>query len=339
MDNNIVQQELAATAESQKLAIYKSIYYQMNAKPDSLSKAYARKVIINKDDLIDLNNRINDRIRLNYEQDGYIASVTVNLKDKHVITFKCWEEFLQHKWIENSSTVSIVLQWNFNIRVPGYEQPQNHNLVVKLTNGLRPEEMLNLIFSGKIEDFEEVELNTFPVVARVDFIQVVLGEELLNIVGEWVKGLRQNNDLKNPIISLMKKYRKRVAQYFEYISLIMTCILAIGINVRYINQLNVVALGEITLVQFKNLLVYLFISGMLIYFLRRLFEKLAENIYDKLSQYGQVFIFNITRGDINLQDKIKNRDKSNGRGILVRFFLSLLFNVGCGMIASWLYSL
>lgn len=162
MDNNIVQQELAATAESQKLAIYKSIYYQMNAKPDSLSKAYARKVIINKDDLIDLNNRINDRIRLNYEQDGYIASVTVNLKDKHVITFKCWEEFLQHKWIENSSTVSIVLQWNFNIRVPGYEQPQNHNLVVKLTNGLRPEEMLNLIFSGKIEDFEEVELNTFP---------------------------------------------------------------------------------------------------------------------------------------------------------------------------------
>jgi len=40
-----------------------------------------------------------------------------------------------------------------------------------------------------------------------------------------------------------------------------------------------------------------------------------------------------------LQDKIKNRDKSNGRGILVRFVLSLLFNVGCGMIASWLYSL
>ncbi|MEZ3506842.1 MAG: hypothetical protein K1W10_07870, partial [Lachnospiraceae bacterium] len=56
----------------------------------------------------------------------------------------------------------------------------------KISNGLRPEEMLNLIFSGKIEDFEEIETNTFPVAARVDFIEPILGDELLNIVSEWI---------------------------------------------------------------------------------------------------------------------------------------------------------
>lgn len=56
--------------------------------------------------------------------------------------------------------------------------------------------MLNLIFSGKVEDFEEIETNVFPVAARVDFIEPILGDELLNIVSEWIRGLRENRDKK-----------------------------------------------------------------------------------------------------------------------------------------------
>ena len=80
--DNKVEQELAVTDESRELAIFKSAYYQLNAKPDSLSRAYPRKVIITRDDIIDLNSRINKKISLNYQDDGYIATVTVYLKDK-----------------------------------------------------------------------------------------------------------------------------------------------------------------------------------------------------------------------------------------------------------------
>ena len=161
------------------------------------------------------------------------------------------------------------------MRIPGYSQPQNHNLVVKITNGLRPEEVLNLIFSGKIEDFDEIELNSIPIIARVDFIQVILGEELLNIVGEWVKGLRQNNETKNPIILLMKRYRKKIAQYFEYISLIMMFVLIIGIDSHLINKLGVTVISELTLKQLKLLLIYVSSSAMIIYFSKQFFENLA----------------------------------------------------------------
>ena len=68
----------------------------MNAKPDSMSKAYSRKIIIDKDDIVELNNRVCEKINLNYEDDGFITSVTVDLKDRRVIVFKCWEEFIQH---------------------------------------------------------------------------------------------------------------------------------------------------------------------------------------------------------------------------------------------------
>lgn len=48
MDNNIMNQELAVTDESRELAIFKSAYYHLNAKPDSLSRAYPRKVIVTR---------------------------------------------------------------------------------------------------------------------------------------------------------------------------------------------------------------------------------------------------------------------------------------------------
>lgn len=266
MDNDIVEQELAVTTESRELAIFKSAYYQLNAKPDSISRAYSRKVIITREDIIDLNNRINKKISLNYQDDGYIATVTVYLKDKREFVFKCWEEFVQHEWTESSSISSISLQWNFNVRIPGYENPQNHNLVVKLTNGLRAEEILNLIFSGKIEDLDEIELNSIPIIARVDFIQVILGEELLNIVAEWVKGLKQNSQLKNPIIMMMRRYRKIIARYFEYFSLIMMFVLIIGVDSYLINRLDVAIISELTLKQLKLLIIYLSSSVMAMYF-------------------------------------------------------------------------
>lgn len=335
MDNNYVN-ELVATQESDELAMYKAMYYKINAKPDSMTKAFSKKIVVNKDDLIDLNERIKDKLRLHYQDDGYIATVTVDLKDKKVLTFKCWEEFLQHNWVETSAIKGITMQWNFNIRVPGCEYPQMHNLVVKLTNGLRAEEMLNLIFSGNIEDFDEVELNAFPVVSRVDFIQTVLGEELINIVGNWVDGLSKNKDLKNPFLLFLRKYRKRVAQYFEYVSLIMLVVLGIGIESFFIKTLGINAVYELTITQANRIFIGLVIGLLIVYLARHLFEHIASWIYGSLEEYGKVFIFNITRGDKQIQDEVERKDKTNGGKIILNFVASIIFNVACGIIASLL---
>lgn len=326
--------ELAVTVEERNLADFKSIYYQMNAKPDSISKAFSDSVIIGIDDIIELNNRVKEKISLNYHEDGYIASVTVNLKGKKVLNFSCWEEFIQHSWTETSCINSISLQWNFNIRVPGYENPQNHNLVVKITNGLRPEEVLNLIFSGNIEDFDEVELNTFPIVARIDFIQSLFGEELINIVGDWIKGLRNNKEYKNPIILLMRKYRKIMAQYFEYISFIATFFLELSIGNAIINSFEIEYISQIKIRQLIFLVNIFAILVLALWLLRRVYYFIAKNIYEKLDDYSKVYVFDITRGDKKIQEKIVNKDKNSGRIILINFAFSMIFNIVCGVIAS-----
>lgn len=328
--------ELEIEQEEKHLALFRSMYYQMNAKPDSMSKVFSQKVIITREDIIDLNDRVNRKIRMHYQDDGYIATITVSLGNREVINFECWEEFLSYKWVESNCINSIILKWNFNVRMPQYEYPQNHVLMVKLSNGLRPEEMLNLIFSGKVEDFEEIETNVFPVAARVDFIEPILGDELLNIVSEWIRGLKENRDKKNPFTILLRKYRKRVAQYFNYFSLVMLTGLGMAIVNRLVHEFEVDKLADFSSDQFLELFNVIVVIVFVLLASLKFFNSLARKIYDALTQYGQGFAFSITKGDKKRQDEIRLYDEKNAKSIIIKLGFSLIFNVVCGIISSLL---
>lgn len=331
--------ELVITQEEKQLALFRSMYYQINAKPDSMSKIYSQRVLISREDIIDLNNRVNKKIRMYYHDDGYIATVTVSLTNREVINFECWEEFTAYEWNETNCINSIILKWNFNIRMPQYEYPQTHVLMVKLSNGLRPEEMLNLIFSGKIEDFEELETNTFPIAARVDFIEPILGDELLNLVSEWIAGLKENDEKKNKFILFMRKYRKRVAQYFNYFSFSMSIILILSIFNLIITDYNVERISDYTTKQFLNIFNIFMAFCFALFILFKIFENIARGVYEYLSEYGQTFTFSITKGDQKKQTELRNRDKNNAKKIFIRFVFSLIFNIVCGIIATALVSM
>ena len=341
-EKNIVSNKsgsaLTVPREERDLALYRSMYYQMNAKPDSMSKAYSQKVVITREDIIELNKRINKKIRMHYHDDGYIATVTVSLSNREVINFECWDEFTSYEWSESHCINSVILKWNFNIRMPQYDLPQAHVLMVKLSNGLRPEEILNLIFSGKIEDFVEIETDTFPVIARVDFIEPILGDELLNIVADWVEGLKNNDEKKNSLIMFMRKYRKRVADYFNYGAFIMCIILFVSVFdtlVKYIGSGNI---REYTTEQFLTIFNCFIALCFILFVVYKALRGIARGVYKYLSQYGQRLTFSITKGDLKRREELRNKDEANAKKIIFRFVSSLIFNVACGVIASILVS-
>ena len=57
----------------------------------------------------------------------------------------------------------------------------------------------------------------------------------------------------------------------------MTFILTVGINTYYIRGLNIDKLSDLSMTEFNNLLVILATSVMVIFLLKKIFEKLAEN--------------------------------------------------------------
>lgn len=335
-DVNSNKGELEVSLEEKNLALYRSMYYQMNAKPDSMSKVFSQKVVITREDIVELNERVNRKIRMHYQDDGFIATITVSLSNREVINFECWSEFLDYEWVESTCIKSIILKWNFNIRMPQYEYPQNHVLMVKLSDGLRPEEMLNLIFSGKIEDFDEMDTNTFPVAARVDFIEPILGDELLNIVSEWIRGLKENREKKNPFVVLLRKYRKRVAQYINYFAFIMLAWLGIAIINKLVHGFNVNKFADLTSNQFLILFDCVVVIYIVLFASLKILHNIARKIYDTLAQYGQGFAFSITKGDKKRQDEIRSYDEKNAKSIIAKFVFSLIFNVACGIIATLL---
>ena len=328
--------ELSVTNEEAQLNLFRSVYYQLNAKPDTMSKAFAKSVIVTREDILELNSRIKEKIKLNYADDGYIASVVVNLKNKKSLSFSCWDEFIQYRFSESTTVNSILLQWNFNIRIPAYQNPQNHNLVVKISNGLKTTEVLNLIFSGNLEDVDEVEMGAFPVVAKVDFIQAVFGEELINIVADWVNGLKRNLEQRNPFILFLRKYRKRVAQYFEYILYIVTFLMGILVITKHLDSLEVASLADVTMNQVKNT-VYIVVGFYLIMLiLKKFYLSTAHNVYNRLEEYGRGYVFYLTKGDQQYHDELLNKDKTNANVILLKVLISCIFNIACGVIATLL---
>ncbi len=332
MDPN---EELLATDEREKfLKEMKSFYYHLNAKPDSITKVYKDKVIIDLDSIFDLHDRITSKLKLMFINEGLIASITVSLSNRNTINFECWEEFEQHKWNEGSHIKNITITWDFLVKLPRYEYPQRHKLVVKLSSGLRPEEVLSLILTGKIEDMEDLETNEFPIIAQMDFIQTQLGEEFLNIVTDWVSSLKKVNQGKSKLILFLRKHRKKVAVYFNYVISLFIFALGVAILNKYIKSFNVEMLGNISLGEFANIINIVACIIVVSYISLNKFESVAKGIFESLYTYGSSYLFSITNGDKNKQLETENEDKKNAKAILIKVIFSLIFNVVCGIITT-----
>ena len=169
-----------------RIADFKALYYQINAKPDTDLKVFKEHRIVERNDIIELNRKLIEKIN-HYNVTTKIVTCSLVFTDDRVHDFGLWEQFLQMDWNVNRCTKSINLKWDFTILLPGYEIPQKHTLRIRIGSSLKPQEAFHLIMSGE----EEARLShqMVPVIAKVDFINQVIGSEFLSIVNEWYRAL------------------------------------------------------------------------------------------------------------------------------------------------------
>ena len=170
--------DIVKVKEKNQLADKKSMLYEIFNKRDSLTKVYNKCAVISLNDIYDLKDRVLEKLSIHQNQN--VTSVSVGLSGGKNLNFGVWKEFELHEWRENQYIKHINIVFESLIQIPGQELPEKHTLVVKLTSGINPGELLNLIFTGKIEDVDEFEINAATIVARVDFINQVLGDELIS---------------------------------------------------------------------------------------------------------------------------------------------------------------
>lgn len=317
---------------------FKAMYYCMNAKPDSTTRVFQKEVIVGIDDIFELNELITDKFKNHYKDSGFIINVTVSFSDRKSLAFSSWKEFKEHKWIESHSINSITLSWDFNLKLPGYALPQRHTIMVKISDGMRPEEMLSIIFSGNIEDLDETNINKdfCPIVARVDFINPLIGDELLNIVANWAKGLRRLESTKSRIILKLQKHKRKVAYGVNYIILLISILLGVLFLENVINSYKIKYIGQINKQQLSRIINIIAIILVICIVISKVFALLANSIFNQLKEYGETHIFDITKGDKNKQADIIQEDNNTRNSILIKLMTSFILDLVCGIISGYL---
>lgn len=338
-ENRKVANEELMQISRQDIAIkdFKSVFYQLTAKPDSMTKVFQKDAVIELDDIRLLNERIVEKLKSHYNDAGFLITVHVKFSNGKIKTFSSWDAFDEHKWYESESINKIVISWEFNALLPQYTVPQKHTLTVKMSNSMRPEEMLNIIFTGNIEELEELDKNFFPVVARVDFIDRVLGDELLNIVSDWIKGLRDSRVEKSKSILFLKKNKAKLSSSLNFLTYMVMIVSSVILVDKYIETLGIITVSEMTSLQLISVINVIFVCAGVWIFAKRLVTAITDRIYELLNNYGDSCLFNITKGDVNRQDKMQKKEKHNRLSITINLTGTIILNILCSVIANKLF--
>lgn len=286
------------------------------------------------DDILTLESMIQDKLALHSQEGQFGKTSVMVMTNKHkVYNFDNTQLFHEHNWNSSESIESIVLIWDFYMIISGYENPQRHKLTVKLSSGLKPEEVISLIFSGKLEDVQNIDAQQATIVAQMDFIDNRLGQEFLNIVEEWVNILQKHAE-RNKIIVWLKSVRKYVAYFINYVFFFLVFItILIGFNVMT-TQLGITRMSQFTIQQFNNCVNYIVISAITCYIILHIGHNVANKVFRRLVEYGEDFIFNITREDQNRYKRIQQREIKSVVVVFAHLAFSIILNVACGVIAS-----
>lgn len=333
-----MENELVTDEHRKRIKEFQALYYALNARPDTITKLYNNKVILDMNDILTLESMIQDKLALHSQEGQFGKTSVIVTTNKHkVYNFDNTQLFHEHNWNSSESIESIVLIWDFYMIIAGYENPQRHKLTVKLSSGLRPEEVISLIFSGKLEDVQNIDAQQATIVAQMDFIDNRLGQEFLNIVEEWVKILQTYTE-SNKVIVWLKKVRKYVAYYINYLFFFLVLItLLIGFNMM-MGQLGITKMSDFTIQQFNNCVNYIVISVIICYIILHIGHNVANKVFRRLVEYGEDFIFNITKEDQNRYKRTQQREMKSVVVVLAHLVFSVILNVTCGVIASIMFT-
>lgn len=335
-----VNNELATTSEN-PLSSYKekkAFGAVFETKPDTATRVYPKRVIIKKEDLDDLNSKIIKKYNL-HNINSEFCSITISFESRKSLCFDGWDSFKNYDWSENSCVKNIILTWDFSVKLATYQNVQRHKLKVKISAGLSPEEILNLVLTGKIENMKDLDMEEFPIIAQMDYIDSLLCNEFLNLVGEWVQDLSISTDNKKSLIGIMQKHRSLVARYFEYVFPLLCLFLGFTIiNYKMLPLFNQ-SLAEIN---FGNIMKLFDAFGILFLFVLIIYicsKNIAIKVFEFISEYNRFYVFEFTKEDSNRQKNIYKKNKKIKQNVFVRITISIILNVTVSLISSYILGL
>ncbi|MEH2241885.1 hypothetical protein [Nostoc sp.] len=329
-NSSIVPQQTGANIS---LDDFKSLFYQLNAKPDTEIRLLLGKKTLELADIININEQIRAKLR-NHDLTASIGSINFILSNKKIKDYSTWAEFERENWNTiNERIQTVTIHWDFVIKLPGYQIPQRHSIKLRLGNYIPPKDMFQLILtSDNIQELIEARSSS---ICKVDFVNNIIAIELLNVVINWYEGLRDS-----PESSFVQRFFQKQGKFLSEIIRYASPIVLLIIVCQYSNYLFPI-LGikeEISVETLQNLFIFLaaiFLTGLFSGFK---IEKFIDKRVNKFEEYPS---FSITRGDEKAIEEFENNNKKLTRQIVGRItwiIFSILVSSSLKFIIGYMVS-
>lgn len=291
----------------------KTILYEFNAKPDTEARLLGDKKYVELSDIRQLNERI--LAKLNNHDHIVTSSITFIMSGSKIKDYSTWAEFERENWdAVNSSVQSLTIRWDMRIKLPQFKNPQRHELSCRIGRALAPKDVFQLVMTA--DDITEIMEAQSPCICKVDFINDVLANELLNQVEEWHKGLSAIP--ARLTTSFLSKRGKTASEILRYILPIAFLLIAREYYELY-SPILYPANNDDTrsLIDLGIIFTSAFVIGA--YFGRKL-ERSIDSRIDRLEQYPA---FSISKGDKKAAGEYQEKNRSLSSQIYGRIALTL----------------
>jgi uncharacterized protein YlzI (FlbEa/FlbD family) len=304
-----------STQSIQSIDEWKSFFYQLNAKPDTEIRLLKGDKILSLADIRSVKEQITAKLS-NHEITTDVVSINFVLSHQKIKNYSSWREFEKENWeTVNEKILSISISWDILIKLPKYEVPQRHSLKIRIGNPIPPKDFFQLMLTS--DDISELIEIDSPSVCKVDFVNNILANELLNIIATWFEGLKNCPDS-----GLFEKLIKRQGKYVsEFIRHIMPVLFLFVFN-QYSNYLySLLSISqELSIENFQTMaIVFTFIIVCGWYAGKRI-EHSMDRIIDKLEDYPR---FTISRGDKNAVEEFESKNQKLTSQIMIRVIMTI----------------
>lgn len=326
----MVENKLAVKDEIPVLEHFKTLYYLLNAKPDSQTKILKGSKLVQLVNIHDINHRVIEKLK-NHDLETNITTINFILKEGIIYNYQSWQEFLNKNWDEVNQEVNhISINWDMNLKLPNYKLPQRHSLKLKIGDAIPPKDFFQLMFTS--DDENEIMEGRADAVCKVDFINQVIATELLDIVEKWYVGL-QDTESDTKLTSFLKKNEDN----FERIIHTALPTLLLVLFLYYLPFLQKIDL-------FKDVnvssLSYLFVIINVLFLVSVYFSKgFSKFLTKKILSFKKYSPFLISRGDSNHHLKIEKENKGILKEIKIKLlvsFITLIITVALKWIIDFL---
>lgn len=327
MDNQLQTTNTSqALVTQENMKNYSALLALLHGKTDTICKVFKKLIRVNLNDLKKLRTMVDQKLEL-HNLIAESTSVDISLSNKKVLGFKSWDEFESYDFtLLDSKTKSIYIQWDFFVKINGYEVPQRHTMGVRISSTPQASDMFKLLLSGEFDDEHSFDIQSSTTICKVDFITHKLAEELINVVHEWNDLCERATENKGKLKETLYKHRALFGYATHYLFMVVILLLCATI-IKVVQKHDLITPNFFHFAYFVLILIPVGLISNLIG--KKLGEK-ASNIYANLMD---VHIFEITHGDTKAVEKIQK--KNEYRSEIWKF----IFNVVATIVISIVFVL